>query len=251
ICGVSHPGHTHIQLSVDEDWFVQVHHPAPQSLPCVCSLKLSQNDKVIRARGNYDHPEYGKLNFSHLVRGDAAVGESIPVKLVRDGEEMTVDLKLLRKPPEAYLVDPYMYDRGPRFMIFGGLIFQELTLPYLKAWGDQWATRAPFKLVHAHAHQDIYEDEGRDKLVILSAVIRTPTTLGYEQLNNLILTKVNDEPINSIVDLKAAFEKPTDGIHKIEFDEFPKVIYVDDAQGKAINAQFGPRLGIAELERLE
>lgn len=212
---------------------------------------LEMNGFPIDSRGNYDHPDYGKLNFSHLVRGDAAVGESIPVRIVRDGEEMTVELKLLRKPPEAYLVDPYMYDRGPRFMIFGGLIFQELTLPYLKAWGDQWATRAPFKLVHAHAHQDIYEDEGRDKLVILSAVIRTPTTLGYEQLNNLILTKVNDEPINSIVDLKAAFEKPTDGIHKIEFDEFPKVIYVDDAQGKAINAQFGPRLGIAELERLE
>ena len=62
---------------------------------------------------------------------------------------------------------------------------------------------------------------------------------------------MNGESINSIVDLKAALEKPADGIHKVEFDEFPKVIYVDDAQGKGINAQFGPRLGIAELERLE
>lgn len=212
---------------------------------------LEVNGFEIDSRGNYDHPEYGKLNFSHLVRGDAAVGDVLPVKLVRDGEVMEIDLKLLRKPPEAYLVDPYMFDRGPRFLIFGGVIFQELTLPYLKAWGDQWATRAPFKLVHAHAHQDVYEEEGREKLVILSAVIRTPTTLGYENLNNLILTKVNDQEIHTIKDLKAALENPTDGIHKIEFDEFPKVIYLDDQNSRAVNGMFGPRLGIMELERLE
>ncbi|MFT5465834.1 MAG: hypothetical protein ACI8UO_000930 [Verrucomicrobiales bacterium] len=212
---------------------------------------LEMNGYPIDSRGNYDHPDYGKLNFSHLVRGDAEVGDVLPVKLVRDGKVMSVDLKLLRKPPETYLVDPYMFDRGPRFLIFGGVIFQELTLPYLKAWGDQWATRAPFRLVHAHAHQDVYEDEGREKLVILSAVIRTPTTLGYEQLNNLILTQVNGREINTIRDLKEALNHPTDGIHKIEFNEFPKVIYVDDKDGQAVNAMFGPKLGIMELERLE
>ena len=89
----------------------------------------------IDSRGNYDHPDYGKLNFSHLVRGDAQVGDVLPVKLVRDGKVMTVDLKLLRKTPEAYLVDPYMFDRGPRFLIFGGLIFQELTLPVSQSMG--------------------------------------------------------------------------------------------------------------------
>jgi hypothetical protein len=43
--------------------------------------------------------------------------------------------KCLRKDPGDFLVDPYMFDRGPRFMIVGGLIFQELTLPYLEFWG--------------------------------------------------------------------------------------------------------------------
>jgi hypothetical protein len=57
--------------------------------------------------------------------------------------------------------------------------------------------------------------------------------------------------IHSIKDLKAALEKPIDGIHKIEFDEFPKVIYVDAKMAAAINEQFGPRLGINTLERLD
>ena len=212
---------------------------------------LEVNGHEIDSRGNYDHPDYGKLNFSHIVRGDAEVDQVVPVKLIRAGEEMSLDLKLQRKKSEDYLVDPYMYDRGPRFKILGGLIFQELTLPYLKAWGDKWATRAPFKLVHAHAHQDVYEDQGREKLVFLSATILTPSTLGYDRLGNLIVTNVNDQPINAITDLKKALESPTDGIHKIEFDDFPRVIYVDAAMADSINEKFGPELGIAELERLD
>ncbi len=205
---------------------------------------------AIDARGNYDHPKYGKLNFSHLVRGEPNVGDELPIKLVRDGELTELTLKLMRKRPEDYLIDPYMFDRGPRYLILGGIIFQELTLPYLKAWGDSWATRAPFKLVHAHAHQDAYEEEGREKLVILSAVVLSPSTVGYDQLNNVILTNVNDQPINSITDLKAALGKPIDGIHKIEFDDFPKVIYVDAAAAEASNEKF-KELGISQLERLE
>jgi S1-C subfamily serine protease len=209
--------------------------------------------KAIDARGNYDHPLYGKLNFSHLVRGDASVGQSVPVRLVRDGQEQTIDLVLTRKTPESYKIDPFMFDRGPKFLILGGLIFQELTLPYLKAWGDQWVNRAPFKLVHAHANQEVFEDEGEEggKLVILSAVILTPATVGYEQIGNLIVTQVNGKPIRHIRDLKDALSAPTDGIHRIEFDDFPEVIFLDARMAEAINGEFGPRLGIASLERLD
>lgn len=205
----------------------------------------------IDSRGNYEDPTYGKLNFSHLVRGGAQVGQTVPVKLIRKGEEMTLDLVLTRKPPEAYKIDPYMFDRGPRFKILGGLIFQELTLPYLKAWGDQWVNRAPFKLVHAHANQELFEESEGGKLVILSAVILTPATVGYEQIGNIEVTKVNDQVIHSIKDLNDALAKPIDGIHKIEFDDFPKVIYLDARMAEAVNEQFGPRLGIASLERLD
>ena len=204
----------------------------------------------IDSRGNYDHPKYGKLNFSHLVRGEPEVGEVVPLKLIRDGQLQERELTLLRKEPEDYLIDPYMFDRGPRFLILGGIIFQELTLPYLKAWGDNWATRAPFRLVHAHAHQDVYEEEGREKLVILSAVILSPSTVGYDQVNNAIVTSVNDRKIGTIQDLKQALESPTDGIHKIEFDDFPRIIYVDAAAADSSNAHF-QQLGIAELERLQ
>lgn len=212
---------------------------------------LAINGKAIDSRGNYEHPQYGKLNFSHLVRGAAKVGDEAKFSLIRKGKATEVAVKLERKAPDAYLIDAYMFDRGPRYLILGGLIFQELTLPYLESWGDEWDTRAPFKLVHAQAHPEQYEEEGRDKLVFLSNVIRTPSTLGYEDLNSAIVTQVNGKPIKNIRDLAAAFAKPSaEGLHRIEFDGFPNVIYIDDRMSRAVNQQL-VQYGISLLEKLD
>jgi hypothetical protein len=163
---------------------------------------------------------------------------------------MTLNATLKHKKPQDYLVDPYMFNRGPKFLTEGGLIFQELTVPYLKSWGGKWRTQAPFKLMYINANQEEYEEKGREKVVFLSQVLRTPSTLGYEGLSHLIVTKVNDKEIHNIHDLDQALQSPIDGIHKIEFDTFPRVIFVDAAEAGAVNQQL-LQLGIPELKRLD
>lgn len=205
----------------------------------------------IDSRGFYNDPLHGKINFSHLLRGSAKVGDKIELDIVRDGEPQQLEVALMRREAVDYLIDPYMFDRGPRFLIFGGMLFQDLTLPYLQAWGDSWDTRAPFKLVHAQAHPEQYEETGREKLVFLSQVLRTPSTLGYESLGALIVTKVNDQPINNIRDLAKALETPGEnGIHKVEFTDYPKVIYLDDKVARLVNDELLQR-GISQLQRLD
>ena len=111
---------------------------------------LAIDGKAIDSRGNYVHEQYGKLSFAHLVGGNAKVGDKLKFDIIRDRKPMSLDIELVRKAPQDFLIDPYMFDRGPKYLIFGGLIFQELTLPYLESWGDEWPNRAPFKLVHAN-----------------------------------------------------------------------------------------------------
>lgn len=193
------------------------------------------------------------MSISHLVKGDVSTGDTIPVKLLRDGEEKTLDVTLIRKEPQDYLIDPYMYDRAPRYLIMGGMLFQELTVDFLKTAGDKWRTRAPFKLVYANSNQPQYEKEGRDKLVFLSGTLPTRSALGYERLGTLIVTKVNDKTINNIQDLDTAFAKiPENGIHKIEFNDYPHVAYLDHAAATADNEQLLPaRYQINQLKRLD
>lgn len=212
---------------------------------------LAIDGKSIDSRGNYNSEKYGKLSFSHLVSGNAKVGDKVKFDIIRDRKPMELEIELIRKSPEDFLIDPYMFDRGPKYLIFGGLIFQELTLPYLESWGDEWANRAPFKLVHANANPEQWEEEGREKLVFLSNVLKTPSTLGYEAISSVILTKVNGKEIKTIRDLAKAFEDiPADGIHVIEFNDYPKVIYVDEKASQIVNQQL-LQYGIGQLQRLD
>ncbi len=213
---------------------------------------LAINGNNIDSRGYYNDPDFGLLAAGHLLRGGAKVGESVQLKVARDGTTLNIPCTLLRRNPEDYLVDPYMFDRGPRFLILGGLLFQELTQNYLQLAGREWRDRAPFRLVYALGNQDDFLKQGRRKLVFLSGVLPAPGLIGYERLRNLIVTSVNNKPINDVKDLAEALKSPTDGIHKIEFSDFPKVIYVDAAQAELDNKEFVPaRYRIRELQRLD
>ena len=207
---------------------------------------LSIAGHAIDSRGNYDHPVWGKLSFGHLVRGDAFTGDVLKLGILRDGKKKDIDLKLVRKPPADELIDPYMFDRGPKFAIQGGLVFQELTRPFLRLFGNDWQSRAPVKLLMANANPEMYREQGKRKLVMLTRAIPTPATLGYERLSTLIVTKVNGKDINDIKDLAAAFEKPEGAQHRIEFEEFPKLIFLDVDLSKTVNAALEQRFGITQ-----
>lgn len=210
---------------------------------------LSIGGHDIDARGNYDHPVWGKLSLGHLVRGAPFTGDTIDVTILREGEQKSIDLTLIRRKPEDYLIDPYMFDQGPKFAIVGGLVFQELTVPFLKLFGKDWRTRAPIKLLMAEANPEIYEKEGRRKLVILSRTVPTPATLGYERLSTLIVTKVNGREINDINDLVEATKSPLGEQHRIEFESYPKLIFVDVDLAAKVDVKLKQNFGV--IQRLD
>ena len=204
---------------------------------------LEIDGKKIDPRGNFDDPVYGKLALGHLVRGNATVGEKVPIKFLRDGKREEVTVELTRRQPEDYLIQPYMVDRGPKFLVEGGLVFQELTRDYLKLCGNDWSTRAPLKFLRALADPDSLEEEGVEKIVFLSRVVPTPATVGYETVNNVRVTKVNGIDIKNIADLDAALGQPQEGHQRIEFDGFPYLIFLDASLSDGINAQLKQRIG--------
>ena len=123
---------------------------------------------------------------------------------------------------------------------------------YLQLAGREWRERAPFRLLYAQTNQEEVMKQGRRKLVFLSGVLPAPGTVGYESLRTLIVTKVNDKVINDIKDLAEAFKSPIEGVHKIEFDDHPKLIHMDAEQVEADNKEFLPaRYRINKLQRLE
>ena len=204
-------------------------------------------DKPIGRRGYYTAPNYGRVFWSHLVRGSHQVGEKLTLTILRDGKKQKITATLARESKR--LVPSSTYDQAPTYLVKGGFIFQELSATYLSAFGKKWQSTAPLNLLDVLASPEDYEKD-RNTLVFLSATIPTPATTGYERLNNLIISKVNGQTIADISTLIKAFKKPgADGLHTIEFENgLPKTIYLDSKASDAIDAELLKR-GIPSLSR--
>lgn len=177
--------------------------------------------------GQYDHPQYGKTSLVHLIRTVYQVGDSVPFQVFRKDQLMTLNVRLNHRKPDEYLVPPYIIDRPPDYLIMGGLVFQELSVSYLREYGNEWALRAPIHLLFYNQNQDYLNGDHREKIVIISNVIPTPFTIGYENLTDLVVEKVNGRPIGKLSDVVQAFNTAIKGFHKIEVEQHPRVLFLD------------------------
>lgn len=215
-------------------------------------ILISINGFTIDSRGDYKDPQFGALSAGHLVRGRAYVGDKVEIKVIRDGKEVTLNGELTRRKPEDYLVLPYQFDRGPKYVLMGGMLFQELSRPYLDSFGSEQRGGAILRLDRIATNPEKYEEQGRKKLVFLSLVLPTPSAQGYEKLGGQVINKVNGKPINELADLAEAFKSAKDTWHVIELDDFPHILYLDSFNAERDNMKLlGGAYRIGSLKRLE
>lgn len=215
-------------------------------------ILVAINGFSIDSRGDYKDPQFGPLSSSHLVRGRAYVGDKVEIKVIREGKEVVLKSELARRKPEDFLVLPYLFDKGPRYVLMGGLLFQELSRPYLDAFGDEQRGGAILRLAHIATHPDKYEEEGRRKLVFLSLVLPTPSAQGYDKLGGQVINKVNGQVIKDLNDLADAFKNNKGTVHVIELNDFPHILYLDGFNAERDNMRLlGGAYRIGSLKRLE
>lgn len=201
--------------------------------------------------GNYRDSDYGKIASAHIASTKHFDGETVKVTLFRKGETKDVELKLSHRPVESYVIEPYVIDRAPKFYILGGLVLGELSRQYLREFGNDWLKKAPEQFVYFDRQQNELFKDGPKKLVFLNRVLPSDLTVGYEELSQLIVKKINGVELQSLNDVPGALTKAVDGLHKIEFDGEPTVIYLDAAQVAASEGAFMQKYRLPALKRLE
>jgi len=205
----------------------------------------------IDQNGNYVDPLYGKIEFTNLLTAHAYSGDVVPFRIQRNGRPMKLDVRLEHRDPKDYVSPPYNFDQAPRYYVLGGLIFQELSKQYLKEWGPAWQREAPQRLVYLDHFQSELFPEGNRRIVILSQVLPANSTIGYDELSYLTVTKVNGKEIKSLDDLAEAVKHPLNGFIKIDTAEDPKQIELDAAQVAAEGPDLQENYGISALHRLD
>jgi hypothetical protein len=210
---------------------------------------LAVEGKPVDQDGNYDNPDFGKISFSYLTSTLAHSGDKIEFTVQRDGQRATIPVTVEPIDRSTIVSEPYAFDAPPRYYIIGGLVFQELSRPYLQEWGGAWSKDAPQRLVYLDTFQgELPPDRG--KVVFLSQVLPSPNTLGYENLDHLVVSKVNGVEIKSLDDLAKAVASPKNGFDKIEFEQDPGFIILDAAEVENSRGDLMRDYGIPALDNL-
>jgi len=231
---------------------VEPNMPAQKAGMQVGDIVRSIGNREIDENGNYVDPLYGKIDFTNLISAHSYAGDVLSFQIQREGKPMELKVTLEHRDAKDYVSPPYALDEAPKYMVFGGLIFQELSRQYLKEWGPNWQREAPQRFVYLDRFQsELFPGEHR-RIVILSQVLPSNNTIGYDEFSYLTVAKVNGKEIKSLQDLSEAVKQQIEGgFVKIETEEDPKQIELD-AKSVADEVQdLQENYGIPSLQRLE
>ena len=225
--------------------------PADQAGIRVGDVLMAIGTNAVDRDGNYVDARYGKVSMGHLISCEHFDGEKVPFQLMRQGKEITCQVTLTHPDPAASIIEPYTLDAAPRYYILGGVVFQELSRQFLKEWGPEWTSKAPERFLYYDCYQrELFKDDPRQRIVILSNVLPSPCTVGYEELNCLVVTKVNGVALKSLADLEGALAKPIDGFHRIGLLGSPGEIILDAAEVSAIEPALIRNYNLPAIKRL-
>ncbi|MDT7810974.1 MAG: hypothetical protein QOJ42_890, partial [Acidobacteriaceae bacterium] len=186
-----------------------------------------------------------------LLTAHGFAGDSVPFQVQREGKSLQLNITLEHRSADDYVIPPYNVGEPPRYYVLGGLIFIELSRQYLREWGGNWQKEAPPRFVYFDRFQSELFPEGNRRIVVLSQVLPSTATIGYDELAFLTVTKANGKEVKSLADLAEAAKNSTDGFIKIETEEDPKQLELDPKQVSEEAPQLQQNYGISSLERLQ
>ena len=194
-------------------------------------LIIKAGGKAIDGEGNYTDPVIGKVNFSNLASLESSPGDKGEIVYFRSlgegtGTLGTTTITLGGRNPQAEISPSRLQGESVPYTFLGGLLFQELSRPFLREWGPNWRETAPENLIALDTFQeDLPKDQRR--LVILTGILPSTQTIGHLDLVCRVVTKINGKPIHGLDDVTEASKYPINGFHRIDLMGSSGPIYLN------------------------
>jgi len=154
------------------------------------------------------------LDFS-LVVENKQVGSSVKLGIRREGRQMEIEVPLKRW--DAPMSMAQIHDRRAEYRVIGGYVFLPLTSNYL--WQAGRASEEMSFYMQQYYQLIAGENEPREQLVLLSQVLRHPTTkYTAGAYVNAIVEKVNGRSPWDFRHFVELLEDPSAEVVKIEFE---------------------------------
>ena len=176
--------------------------------------QIKKNDVLLRLNGYrinsrqaVEHPIWGEVPYVVVVN-ELYAGDSVNLTIWIESREIEIKKPLKRYLSNEKLVRQYNYSSSEPHLIFAGIIFQELSLDYLKTWGNQWQKEAKSNLLYQWIYKNGLFPGGKKRIILLSKVLADRKNHGYEHLSHRIVSKGNDVAVTSLEDVARALDRP-------------------------------------------
>ncbi len=178
--------------------------------------------------GSVSIPSVGDcIHFNHITQSKCVGEQAVLTVLRKDattGNTQTISIAVTLDSifGSTKKVPATEHDKIPTFCIYSGITFMPLTRNYLELedndLDEQYDKESGYKLA------DIPKKNPGDQIVIISAMLGSDASDGYEEHIDAIVKTVNGRAINNIHDLIAAMELNPGKDHAIELASGSKMI---------------------------
>ena len=131
-------------------------------------------------------------------------GDEVALDIVRDGKPKKLVVPL--SDPWPFNLHSNVYDEDPRFVVFGGLIFQPADQNFMTDHKpDDLRLRYMFDFF---IEDKIYKDH--PEIVVLSGILADPVNVYANDFRYAVVDEINGTKIKRLADVAAEFAKPAD-----------------------------------------
>lgn len=202
----------------------------------VDDILLSVDGTPIQNDGGVYINQDVKTNFETIIK-NKNLCDTVVLQVLRNGLDSFISIMLEYNTAKTLLVSKV--DLNPKYYIQDGFVFTTPSYYYFQD-DSYWQYYNPKFSYYYYAK--VLNNLAQQELVMISSVLPHKSNVGYHDLSNKIVTKVNGMPIRNFDDLVKAFELPSD-FYTIE-DEDKNRYVIDGAHLAENNAEILRKYGI-------
>lgn len=170
-------------------------------------------------------------------------GDKAELEIQRDGKKEKVVLELSR--PWPFEMQAHAYDKRPRYVVAGGLVFQPLDLDFLDTRKDVKTRLQYFFKNFASDH--LYRQH--PEVIVMSDVLRDPVNTYARPFTDNIVSKINGKDIRTLQDVSAAFGEQRE-FHVVELLGEGRPIVLESAALPQAEERIKQRYGVIQPQNL-
>jgi S1-C subfamily serine protease len=174
-----------------------------------CAGKLQQGDVMLSID---NHPiasdgnvrlDGDSLDLAEVVERKFK-GDKVKIGILRNQQPLTVEVEL--QPNNSYLLQANLHEENPRFVLFGGLVFQPLSRNFMEAYQpDELRVRYYYDF---YITDELYEQH--PEVIVLSNILADPVNAYLSDFRFQVVDEINGQKIKHLSDVAHAFATSAD-----------------------------------------